>query len=161
MTSFKESKVGKVAIDVTTSGLYLIFILFNVLRDQYDKVNYMMSSPKKKNDNNNNNNNNNIPEAPQPPTFKEQLDQEAIDSRVHQHESEEHSTVKDIVDKISHAIPAVAPLIGGSNPEHKEEEHKEVPPGPPTRPEHDTQIEEFVREQHRSNGIENLSEGKS
>lgn len=94
MTSFKESKVGKVAIDVTTSGLYLIFILFNVLRDQYDKVNYMMSSPKKKNDNNNN-----IPEAPPPPTFKEQLDQEAIDSRVHQHESEEHSTVKDIVDK--------------------------------------------------------------
>ncbi|KAL6831093.1 hypothetical protein J3E69DRAFT_364002 [Trichoderma sp. SZMC 28015] len=156
MTSFKESKVGKIAIDVTTSGLYLIFILFNALRDQYDKVNYMMSSPKKKNDNNNN-----IPEAPQPPTFKEQLDQEAIDSRVHQHESEEHSTVKDIVDKISHAIPAVAPLIGGSNPEHKQEEHKEVPPGPPTRPEHDTQIEEFVREQHRSNGIENLSEGKS
>ncbi|KAJ4863891.1 hypothetical protein T069G_00421 [Trichoderma breve] len=156
MTSFKESKVGKVAIDVTTSGLYLIFILFNVLRDQYDKVNYMMSSPKKKNDNNSS-----IPEAPPPPTFKEQLDQEAIDSRVHQHESEEHSTVKDIVDKISHAIPAVAPLIGGSNPEHKEEEHKEVPPGPPNRPEHDTQIEEFVREQHRSNGIENLSEGKS
>ncbi|KAH0533053.1 hypothetical protein TsFJ059_001669 [Trichoderma semiorbis] len=155
MTSFKESKVGKVAIDVTTSGLYLIFILFNVLRDQYDKVNYMMSSPKKKNDNSN------IPEAPAPPTFKEQLDQEAIDSRVHHHESEEHSTVKDIVDKISHAIPAVAPLIGGSNPEYKEEEHKEVPPGPPTRPEHDPQIEEFVREQHRSNGIENLSEGKS
>lgn len=159
MTSFKESKVGKVAIDVTTSGLYLIFILFNVLRDQYDKVNYMMSSPKKKNDNNNNNSN--IPEAPPPPTFKEQLDQEAIDSRVHQHESEEHSTVKDIVDKISHAIPAVAPLIGGSNPDNKVEEHKEVPPGPPNRPEHDTQIEEFVREQHRSNGIENLSEGKS
>ncbi|KAL5091007.1 hypothetical protein Trisim1_003969 [Trichoderma cf. simile WF8] len=117
----------------------------------------MMSSPKKKNDNNNSS----IPEAPPPPTFKEQLDQEAIDRRVHQHESEEHSTVKDIVDKISHAIPAVAPLIGGSNPEHKEEEHKEVPPGPPTRPEHDTQIEEFVREQHRSNGVENLSEGKS
>lgn len=96
MTSFKESKVGKVAIDVTTSGLYLIFILFNVLRNQYDKVNYMMSSHKKKNDNNNSSN---IPEAPLPPTFKEQLDQEAIDSRVHQHESEEHSTVKDIVDK--------------------------------------------------------------
>ncbi|QYS94789.1 hypothetical protein H0G86_002111 [Trichoderma simmonsii] len=152
MTSFKESKVGKVAIDVTTSGLYLIFILFNVLRDQYDKVNYMMSSPKK---------NDNGSPAAEPPTFKEQLDKEAIESRVHQHEGEEHSTVKDIVDKISHAIPAVAPLIGGSNPEHKEEEHKEVPPGPPTRPEHDTQIEEFVREQYRSNGIENLSEGKS
>lgn len=62
---------------------------------------------------------------------------------------------------VSHAIPAVAPLIGGSNPDNKVEEHKEVPPGPPNRPEHDTQIEEFVREQHRSNGIENLSEGKS
>lgn len=90
MTSFKESKVGKVAIDVTTSGLYLIFILFNVLRDQYDKVNYMMSSPKK---------NDNGSPAAEPPTFKEQLDKEAIESRVHQHEGEEHSTVKDIVDK--------------------------------------------------------------
>ncbi|KAK4066957.1 uncharacterized protein Triagg1_7957 [Trichoderma aggressivum f. europaeum] len=155
MTSFKESKVGKVAIDVTTSSLYLIFILYGVLRDQYDKVNYMMSSPKK------NDNNNNLPEAPPPPTFKEQLDKEAIDSRVHQHESEGNSTVKAVVDKISHAIPAVAPLIGGSNPDNKVEENKEVPPGPPNRPEHDTQIEEFVRDQHRSNGIENLSEGKS
>ncbi|KAL6700932.1 hypothetical protein J3F84DRAFT_359661 [Trichoderma pleuroticola] len=154
MTSFKESKVGKVALDVTTSGLYLVFILFGVLRDQYDKVHYMMSSPKKKNDSS-------IPEAAPPPTFKEQLDLEAIDSRVHQHESEGNSTVKAVVDKISHAIPAVAPLIGGSNPDDKVEENKEVPPGPPNRPEHDTQIEEFVREQHRSNGIDNLSEGKS
>lgn len=94
MTSFKESKVGKVAIDITTSGLYLVFILYGVLRDQYDKVNYMMSSPKKKNDNNNI-----LPEAPPPPTFKEQLDKEAIDSRVHQHESEGNSTVKAVVDK--------------------------------------------------------------
>ncbi|KAL7955322.1 hypothetical protein V8C34DRAFT_292014 [Trichoderma compactum] len=114
----------------------------------------MMSSPKKNDDSNN------LPGAP-PPTFKEQLDKEAIDSRVHQHESKGTSTVKAVVDQISHAIPAVAPLIGGSNPDNKVEENKEVPPGPPNRPEHDTQIEEFVREQHRSNGIENLSEGQS
>ncbi|KAL7915110.1 hypothetical protein GGI35DRAFT_436078 [Trichoderma velutinum] len=112
----------------------------------------MMNSPKK-NDNNN-------PAAP-PPTFKEQLDKEAIDSRVHQHESEGNSTVKAIVDKISHVIPGVAPIISGLHTDEKVEENKEVPTGPPNRPEHDTQIEEFVREQHRSNGIENLSAGKS
>lgn len=49
---------------------------------------------------------------------------------------------------VSQAIPATVPVLGGSNPEGKVEDKKE--PGPPNRPENDVQIEEFVREQHRS-----------
>lgn len=49
---------------------------------------------------------------------------------------------------VSQAIPATVPVLGGSNPEGKVEDEGE--PGPPNRPENDVQIEEFVREQHRS-----------
>ncbi|UKZ72853.1 hypothetical protein TrVFT333_000490 [Trichoderma virens FT-333] len=149
MTSFKETKVGKVALDVATSSIYLVFILFDVLRDQYDKVHYMMSSPKK------NNNSSSSGNSAPAPTFKEQLDNKAIESRIHENESEGSSVVKTVVDTISHVIPAAAPIIGGSNPDSKVEENKEEPAGPPHRPEHDTQIEEFVREQHRSTIADN------
>lgn len=49
---------------------------------------------------------------------------------------------------VSQAIPAPVPVLGGSNPDGKVEDEAEA--GPPRRPEHDVQIEEFVREQHRS-----------
>ncbi|KAL7945531.1 hypothetical protein V8C42DRAFT_323420 [Trichoderma barbatum] len=106
----------------------------------------------------NNGNDSNNP-AP-PPTFKEQLDKEAIESRIHQHESGETSTIQAVVNKISQVIPAAIPIVGGSNPDGKVE-HKEPPGGPPHRPENDAQIEEFVREQYRSNPLENLSTGKT
>jgi hypothetical protein len=49
---------------------------------------------------------------------------------------------------VTQAIPAAVPILGGSNPDGKVEDEGEA--GPPNRPEHDVQIEEFVREQHRS-----------
>lgn len=49
---------------------------------------------------------------------------------------------------VSEAIPTSVPALGGSNPDAKVEGEAEA--GPPHRPEHDVQIEEFVREQHRS-----------
>lgn len=60
---------------------------------------------------------------------------------------------------VSHVIPATMPIVGGSNPDAKVE--KEAEAGPPHRPEHDAQIEEFVREQHRSNRAETLSDGRA
>ncbi|KAL7937179.1 hypothetical protein V8C35DRAFT_294973 [Trichoderma chlorosporum] len=158
MTSFKDSKVGKVTIDVATSGIYLLVILYGFFEDQFDKLHDMMNSPKR----NDTNDSAPAPEPapePAPPTFKEQLDKEA-ESRAHPEESEEHSVVKTVVDKISHMIPAVAPIIGGSNPDGTVE-NKEPPAGPPNRPENDVQIEEFVREQHRSNNPEVLSSGRA
>jgi hypothetical protein len=55
---------------------------------------------------------------------------------------------------VSEYIPAVGKLLGKEEkkPEQKVEEVK--PSGPPERPHHDTQIEEFVRDQHRSKTIE-------
>lgn len=49
---------------------------------------------------------------------------------------------------VSQAIPAPVPVLGGSNPDGKVDDEGEAVP--PHRPENDVQIEEFVREQHRS-----------
>ncbi|KAL7903289.1 hypothetical protein HDV63DRAFT_363612 [Trichoderma sp. SZMC 28014] len=80
--------------------------------------------------------------------FKEQLDQKAVESRARENGNGGESFLESVVHKISQAIPATVPVLGGSNPEGKVEDKKE--PGPPNRPENDVQIEEFVREQHRS-----------
>ncbi|RFU81598.1 hypothetical protein TARUN_603 [Trichoderma arundinaceum] len=87
MTSFKESKVGKVAIDVASSSIYAFFMLYRFCEDQVDNIRNMRNSPPKQEDN------------PAPaPTFKEQLDREAVESRAHDNE-EGNSVVKTIVDK--------------------------------------------------------------
>ncbi|KAL6875437.1 hypothetical protein HDV57DRAFT_503167 [Trichoderma longibrachiatum] len=101
--------------------------------------------------------------AEEPPTFKEQLDKEAVESRTqHQGESGEHSTVKAVVDKIASVIPASVPFIGGgSHPDENKVEQKPEPKIPPRRPEHDPQIEEFVRDQHRSNEPEIVASSRT
>ncbi|KAL6878994.1 hypothetical protein J3F83DRAFT_724697 [Trichoderma novae-zelandiae] len=93
------------------------------------------------------------------PTFKQQLDKEAVESRTPP-ESGGHSTVKAVVDKIAQAIPASVPIIGGLHHDGKVE-NKPEPKVPPRRPEHDAQIEEFVRDQHRSNEPEIASSGRA
>jgi hypothetical protein len=45
-------------------------------------------------------------------------------------------------------VPAAAKVLG-VNKEPQQETRVEVP-GPPNRPDHDAEIEEFVRDQHRS-----------
>jgi len=60
--------------------------------------------------------------------------------------------------QVSHYIPAVKKVVGG----HEEpEERVETPPTkeiPPHRPHHDTQIGEFLREQHKSIPVGSLDE---
>ncbi|TLS30871.1 hypothetical protein PpBr36_03182 [Pyricularia pennisetigena] len=53
--------------------------------------------------------------------------------------------------KVSQYIPAVGKLLGAERDEVKKPDPTpEQIPGPPERPTHDIQIEEFVRDQHRS-----------
>lgn len=57
-------------------------------------------------------------------------------------------------------VPAVGHLLGKTDEEQAKKE--QVPsrdvPGPPERPAHDTQIQEFVRDQHRSKDIHGVME---
>ncbi|EHK41833.1 hypothetical protein TRIATDRAFT_302211 [Trichoderma atroviride IMI 206040] len=89
--------------------------------------------------------------------FKQQLDQKADESRTRENGNGGESFIETVVHKISQAIPATVPILGGSNPEGKVEDEGEA--GPPNRPENDVQIEEFVREQHRSKYVGETDEG--
>ncbi|KAH8125538.1 hypothetical protein ACSS6W_009173 [Trichoderma asperelloides] len=140
MTSFWR-KTRDISLDIALSSIYAIIYLFEFGRDQVDKVAAMMHSPPKKQDS-----------PPQAPPFKEQLDQKADESRAREHGSGGESIIETVVHKISQAIPAQMHVLGGSNPDGKveDEAEAEAEAGPPHRPENDVQIEEFVREQHRS-----------
>lgn len=51
--------------------------------------------------------------------------------------------------QVTQYVPAVGKVLGQGNNNPVPENESKVP-GPPERPHHDTQIEEFVRDQHRS-----------
>ncbi|KAK3365967.1 hypothetical protein B0T24DRAFT_597715 [Lasiosphaeria ovina] len=61
-----------------------------------------------------------------------------------------------IVEKVSEYIPAVGKVLGAGEskgaPEPAAASEPEIG-GPPNRPDHDPQIAEFVRDQHRSKGV--------
>ncbi|KAK3377782.1 hypothetical protein B0H63DRAFT_225681 [Podospora didyma] len=88
-------------------------------------------------------------------SYKAKLDKAAagVKDKVTSHDNEQGgSTASTIVDKVSQYIPAVGRALG-----HEEPKPALAPQaatsGPPNRPEHDTQIEEFVRDQHRSKDV--------
>ncbi|KEY73290.1 hypothetical protein S7711_01409 [Stachybotrys chartarum IBT 7711] len=82
--------------------------------------------------------------VPNEAAYKEQLDHRAMESRT----AAQPKQANTIVDKITEYIPGAAKILGGSGEE--KHESKPQPPGPPERPVHDPNIEEFVRDQHRS-----------
>ncbi|KAG8669166.1 hypothetical protein FPOAC2_08481 [Fusarium poae] len=88
--------------------------------------------------------NNNIKEE----TFKTQLDKAADNTR-----EMENQKPNPIVEKITEYVPAAAKVLPTAQSPPKEEDK---PPGPPERPHHDHKIEDFVRDQHRSQGIEGV-----
>ncbi|UNI18666.1 hypothetical protein JDV02_004920 [Purpureocillium takamizusanense] len=100
-------------------------------------------------------------EEEQQASFKEQLDRIAIASREADHESKPNP----IIEKITEYIPAASAILGGGSHQQPQEEKKSTEiPGPPDRPDHDHKIEEFVRDQHRSNkgdGDLSLAKGSS
>ncbi|TDZ13163.1 hypothetical protein C8035_v000114 [Colletotrichum spinosum] len=82
-------------------------------------------------------------------SFKEQLDQAAHDAR----EPDSPPKQNPIVEK-------AAAKILGTNQEQDESRNISRPgiPGPPERPYDDVQVEEFIRQQHRSKGEDGLLE---
>ncbi|KAK8017592.1 hypothetical protein PG993_013918 [Apiospora rasikravindrae] len=80
--------------------------------------------------------------------YKEILDQKAFEAR-HPNAGQEEPT---LLEKVTEYIPApVAKVLGAEKKEAEEKSPEpEHTPGPPERPHHDVNIEEFVREQHRS-----------
>lgn len=60
---------------------------------------------------------------------------------------------------VSQYVPAVGGMLGGQEKDPEgEPSTAETVPGPPKRPEHDTQIEEFLRDQHGSRKITGVDE---
>ncbi|KAI2623385.1 hypothetical protein GGR54DRAFT_51559 [Hypoxylon sp. NC1633] len=61
------------------------------------------------------------------------------------------NTQPSFAEKVTEYVPAAAKLLGNRSQGDKSESTSlKRPPGPPDRPNHDGQIEEFVRDQHRS-----------
>ncbi|KAM0358303.1 hypothetical protein HYE67_003356 [Fusarium culmorum] len=88
--------------------------------------------------------NNNIKEE----SFKTQLDKAADNAR-----EMENQKPNPIVEKITEYVPAAAKILPARQSPPKEEDK---PPGPPERPHHDHKIEDFVRDQHRSQDVEGV-----
>ncbi|RSM16899.1 hypothetical protein CDV31_004237 [Fusarium ambrosium] len=86
-------------------------------------------------------------------TFKEQLDKAAEDTR-----AAENQKPNPIVEKITEYVPAAAKILPGKQSPSRDEVK---PGGPPERPDHDDKIEEFVRDQHRSQGTDGILGGSS
>ncbi|KAK0651837.1 hypothetical protein B0T16DRAFT_454256 [Cercophora newfieldiana] len=96
----------------------------------------------------------------QSPDLKSKLDEASSRSRHPQQQDDETKTTgAAIVDKVSHYIPAVKKVLG----EREESEPQtETPPKnretPPTRPDDDPKISQFLKDQHKSLPIDKLEE---
>ncbi|KAK5656296.1 hypothetical protein OQA88_4676 [Cercophora sp. LCS_1] len=98
----------------------------------------------------------NTPQMETDPDYKTQLDEAASRRRQPEAKPEKDTGAVDaMVENVSQYVPVVGKMLGKqSEPEQPREE--KPAPGPPNRPDHDTQIEEFVRDQHRSTPITSL-----
>ncbi|KAK2004569.1 hypothetical protein LX36DRAFT_649893 [Colletotrichum falcatum] len=85
-------------------------------------------------------------------SFKQQLDQAAHDARKPDDEPKQNP----IIEKLTQYIPAAANILGNAQEEREEKISRPGIPGPPQRPYDDTQVEEFIRQQHRSKGEDGL-----
>ncbi|EFQ27888.1 hypothetical protein CGRA01v4_03484 [Colletotrichum graminicola] len=85
-------------------------------------------------------------------SFKQKLDQAAHDAR----KPDDEPNQNPIIEKVTQYIPAVANILGHPQEERGEKVSRPGIPGPPERPYDDTQVEEFIRQQHRSKGEDGL-----
>ncbi|KAK3995655.1 hypothetical protein QBC44DRAFT_320034 [Cladorrhinum sp. PSN332] len=108
------------------------------------------------------------------PDYKPQLDTAADQAR---NPSPPASTAplpkgnSSIVDKVAKNVPVLGSILGSGASESEQQPAQPTqtttttttsPDEPPVRPHHDTQIEEFIRDQHRSKeivGEDQLNEG--
>lgn len=111
-------------------------------------------------------------DANTPPTYKEQLDEAAIKVKSAESGNNEGGVIGQVVEKgktrlfqswgsvglihlwprhaVSQYVPAVGKVLGSNEKEDESSREETKIPGPPERPHHDTQIEEFIKDQHRS-----------
>ncbi|KUI71421.1 hypothetical protein VM1G_07237 [Cytospora mali] len=101
-------------------------------------------------------NNNNAPLS-----YKQQLDEAAIKVKKSENNDEGGGgVVNKVVEKVSQYVPAVGNMLGkGQKEDNTPPEEVSKATEAPVRPHHDIQIEEFVRDQHRSN-TDDLALGK-
>ncbi|KAI3396464.1 hypothetical protein diail_12184 [Diaporthe ilicicola] len=83
------------------------------------------------------------------PTYKEQLDEAAIKVKDPQNGANKGGVVDQVVEKAQY-VPAVGKVLGTDQKGDEAPRNETKIPGPPERPHHDTQIEEFIKDQHRS-----------
>ncbi|OIW29787.1 hypothetical protein CONLIGDRAFT_631864 [Coniochaeta ligniaria NRRL 30616] len=90
-------------------------------------------------------------------TYKEQLDKAAEKVKGPPAGTKEEPS-ETLLDKVTEYVPAVGKLLGKEDKKDEQPVEPAKPSGPPHRPVHDTQIEEFVRDQHRSQDINGVME---
>ncbi|KAK4458850.1 hypothetical protein QBC42DRAFT_299914 [Cladorrhinum samala] len=91
------------------------------------------------------------------PDYKPQLDSRAEESFSPKPPSpnEEPS----LVEKVSKKVPIIGTLLGSTSESEQQQQQAQKqepqisPNEPPVRPHHDTQIEEFIKDQHRSKPV--------
>ncbi|KAI4859127.1 hypothetical protein F4820DRAFT_454198 [Hypoxylon rubiginosum] len=81
-------------------------------------------------------------------SFKDRLDRAAEDAR-HPNDGKRHHQ-PNLAEKVAKYIPPVAKLLGIKTPGTRQPRSPDLIPGPPERPRDDRHIEEFVRDQHKS-----------
>ncbi|KAI6785074.1 uncharacterized protein J7T54_008168 [Emericellopsis cladophorae] len=88
----------------------------------------------------------------EPHTYKEKLDQVAEEKRKAQQPQQSNPIVEKSKPSLSFPAKTYASskILGNSKQEPATTKSEDIP-GPPERPHHDHKIEDFVRDQHRSN----------
>ncbi|KZL69374.1 hypothetical protein CT0861_00012 [Colletotrichum tofieldiae] len=97
-------------------------------------------------------------------SFKQKLDQAAHDARKPDEEPKQNPIIEKGMShqrstkKVTQYIPAASKILGNPQEERDEKVSRPGIPGPPERPYDDVQVEEFIRQQHRSKGEDGLLE---
>lgn len=61
-----------------------------------------------------------------------------------------HETDRHVAEPVSQYVPAVGKVLGTDQKVNDSSRDETKVPGPPERPHHDVQIEEFIKDQHCS-----------
>ncbi|KAK4238713.1 hypothetical protein C8A03DRAFT_33243 [Achaetomium macrosporum] len=91
---------------------------------------------------------NKAPNQPGAPDYKAKLDEAASGAKNPPQEGESSG----IIDKVSQYVPVIGKMLGKER-EQEQSPAESRPSGPPVRTKHDTQIEEFIKDQHLSKKV--------
>ncbi|KAI1498474.1 hypothetical protein F5X99DRAFT_393277 [Biscogniauxia marginata] len=82
-------------------------------------------------------------------TFKDKLDQAAKEARTPVDNSGRDNQPS-LLERVIDYVPTAAKIGGGGNQENSDISSRKHLPGPPHRPDHDGNVEDFMRDQHGS-----------